>query len=182
MPTSDAITVTALDRIEEAVWVTTVSTPPTSLPSRDWMSPVRVPVKKPRCIDSRCTNSRLRRSCMTRLPSEVVRNVCPTPISADTIGITIMRATRTNSSRRSGPPGTNRAWSNTALVRNGFAIPSTEVTRIAVPINTSRARYGVNSSATRRVSPASPASTTPSMVHPRCRPAPPAPYPPASWV
>ena len=90
MPTSDAITVTALDRIEEAVWVTTDSTPPTSLPSRDWMSPVRVPVKKPRCIDSRCTNSRLRRSCMTRLPSEVVRNVCPTPISADTIGITIM--------------------------------------------------------------------------------------------
>ena len=73
MPTSDAITVTALDRIEDAVWVTTDSTPPTSLPSRDWMSPVRVPVKKPRCIDSRCSNSRLRRSCMTRLPSEVVR-------------------------------------------------------------------------------------------------------------
>lgn len=73
MPTSDAMTVTALARIEDAVSVTTVCTPPTSLPSRDWMSPVRVPVKKPRCIDCRCSNSRLRRSCMTRLPSTVVR-------------------------------------------------------------------------------------------------------------
>ena len=95
MPTSDATTVTTLDRIEEAVSVTTACTPPTSLPSRDWMSPVRVPVKKPRCMDCRCAKSRLRRSCMTRLPSDVVRYVWPTPISAATSGTTIIAATST---------------------------------------------------------------------------------------
>jgi hypothetical protein len=38
--------VTTLARMVEAVVVTTVWTPPTSLASRDWISPVLVPVKK----------------------------------------------------------------------------------------------------------------------------------------
>ena len=38
--------VTTLARMLEAVVVTTVWTPPTSLASRDWISPVLVPVKK----------------------------------------------------------------------------------------------------------------------------------------
>ena len=36
---------TTLDRTDDAVSVTTVETPPTSLESRDWISPVRVDVK-----------------------------------------------------------------------------------------------------------------------------------------
>ena len=37
---------TTFDRMLEAVSVTTVWTPPTSFDRRDWISPVRVPVKK----------------------------------------------------------------------------------------------------------------------------------------
>ena len=37
---------TTLDNTDDAVSVTTVETPPTSLESRDWISPVRVDVKK----------------------------------------------------------------------------------------------------------------------------------------
>ena len=36
---------TTLDRTDDAVSVTTVCTPPTSLARRDWISPVRVDVK-----------------------------------------------------------------------------------------------------------------------------------------
>jgi hypothetical protein len=47
--TSIAMTVetmiTTLDRIDDAVSVTTVCTPPTSFARRDWISPVRVAVK-----------------------------------------------------------------------------------------------------------------------------------------
>src|ERR1700730_11870699 len=59
-------------RIVEAVLVTTVSTPPTSLASRDWISPVLVFVKKASGRVSRCAYSRLRRSRMTSCPTRVV--------------------------------------------------------------------------------------------------------------
>ena len=71
--TSDALTVTMFDRIDEAVSVSTAWTPPTSFASRDWMAPVFVAVKKPRSIACRCSKRRLRRSAITRLPSRVVR-------------------------------------------------------------------------------------------------------------
>jgi hypothetical protein len=46
MATTLETNVTTLARMLEAVVVTTVWTPPTSLASRDWISPVLVPVKK----------------------------------------------------------------------------------------------------------------------------------------
>jgi hypothetical protein len=64
--------VTTLARIVEAVLVTTVSTPPTSFCSRDWISPVLVFVKKESGRVSRCAYSRLRRSRMTCCPTRVV--------------------------------------------------------------------------------------------------------------
>ena len=45
---------TTLARMLEAVVVTTVWMPPTSLASRDWISPVLVPVKKASDSVSRC--------------------------------------------------------------------------------------------------------------------------------
>ncbi len=45
---------TTLARMLEAVVLTTVWTPPTSLASRDWISPVLVPVKKASDSVSRC--------------------------------------------------------------------------------------------------------------------------------
>ena len=47
------IRVTALDRIVDAVSVIAVCNPPTSLASRDWISPVRVAVKNH--SDSACS-------------------------------------------------------------------------------------------------------------------------------
>jgi hypothetical protein len=44
--TTVAATVVTLETIEVAVLVTTVCTPPMSLAMRDWISPVRVRVKK----------------------------------------------------------------------------------------------------------------------------------------
>ncbi len=73
MAITEATTVTTLPRIDDAVSVTTDWTPPTSLSSRDWIEPVRVEVKNPRCIRCRCAKSRSRSDCMTRLPSTVVR-------------------------------------------------------------------------------------------------------------
>ena len=70
--TSAATTVTTLPRIELAVSESTDCTPPTSLASRDWIAPVRVAVKNARSIRCRCSNSRPRRSAITRLPSSVV--------------------------------------------------------------------------------------------------------------
>ena len=46
--TTVASTVVTLETIEVAVLVTTVCTPPMSLAIRDWISPVRVRVKKAR--------------------------------------------------------------------------------------------------------------------------------------
>ena len=60
---------TTLDRIDEAVSVTTVCTPPTSLESRDWISPVLVVVKKRNGMRWRCVYSALRMSCITRNPT-----------------------------------------------------------------------------------------------------------------
>ena len=52
MATTVAITVVRFETIEVAVDVTTVSTPPMSFAIRDWISPVRVRVKK--ASESRC--------------------------------------------------------------------------------------------------------------------------------
>ena len=52
MATTVAMTVVRFETIEVAVDVTTVSTPPMSFAIRDWISPVRVRVKK--ASESRC--------------------------------------------------------------------------------------------------------------------------------
>ena len=59
--------------IELAVSVTTVWTPPTSLASRLWISPVRVSVKKRSGRLWRCEYSAPRRSCMTFWPMTLLR-------------------------------------------------------------------------------------------------------------
>ena len=59
------ITVTTFARIVDAVLVTTDWTPPTSLAMRDWISPVRVAVKKESGISCRWAYSRERRSRIT---------------------------------------------------------------------------------------------------------------------
>lgn len=73
MATRAEITVTELPRMDEAVLVTTDCTPDTSLPRRDWISPVRVEVKNASFMRCRWANRRSRRPRMTRLPSAVVR-------------------------------------------------------------------------------------------------------------
>ena len=47
--------ITMFERIEEAVFVTTLWTPPTSFWRRYWISPVRVAVKKRSDIDCMCS-------------------------------------------------------------------------------------------------------------------------------
>ncbi len=54
MATTVDTKITTLARMVEAVVVTTDWTPPTSLASRDWISPVLVPVKKARESVCRC--------------------------------------------------------------------------------------------------------------------------------
>ena len=62
-----------LDVIEAAVSVTTACTPPTSLDSRDWISPVRVAVKNRSGMRWRWAYSAFRRSCMTFWPMRLLR-------------------------------------------------------------------------------------------------------------
>ncbi len=52
--TSVERTMTTFETMLETVLVTTVWTPPTSLASRDWISPVRVAVKKRSDMRWRC--------------------------------------------------------------------------------------------------------------------------------
>ena len=52
--TSVDATMTMFAKIEEAVLVTTVWMPPTSFAIRDWISPVRVPVKNRSDMRWRC--------------------------------------------------------------------------------------------------------------------------------
>jgi hypothetical protein len=52
MPTIVASTVVTFETIDVAVLVTTLCTPPMSFEMRDWISPVRVRVKK--ASESRC--------------------------------------------------------------------------------------------------------------------------------
>ena len=52
--TSVEMMTTTLDRIDDAVSVTTVCTPPTSFERRDWISPVRVEVKNRNGMFCRC--------------------------------------------------------------------------------------------------------------------------------
>ena len=54
MATTVEVKMTTLARMVDAVLVTTVWTPPTSLASRDWISPVLVLVKKARESVCRC--------------------------------------------------------------------------------------------------------------------------------
>ena len=70
--TSDAITVTELPTMLDTNVVSTPLTPPTSFWSRDWMTPVLVRVKNARSMDCRRSNSRVRRSPVTLLPTEAV--------------------------------------------------------------------------------------------------------------
>jgi len=140
--------VTALPRIELAVSVTTDCTPATSLPSRLWISPVRVPVKNASSIRCRWANSRSRSSRITEFPSLVVSHVCTTPSRAPN-SVTAMLAP-TSASRspiRGGPTELsasrgNSARSRTAWVRNGSATPSSEETRIVPATTATRRRWG----------------------------------------
>ena len=69
MATTVAITVVRFETIEVAVEVTTVSTPPMSFEIRDWISPVRVRVKKASDSRCRCRYTAERRSCITCWPT-----------------------------------------------------------------------------------------------------------------
>ena len=64
---------TVLESTSETVLVTTRCTPPTSLDTRDWISPVRVPVKNPRERLCKCRYSVSRKSRITRWPTRLVR-------------------------------------------------------------------------------------------------------------
>ena len=67
------IVIATLDVTEAAVSVTTACTPPTSLASRLWISPVRVAVKNRSGRRCRCAYRALRRSCMTFWPMTLLR-------------------------------------------------------------------------------------------------------------
>ena len=73
MATTVLIRMTTLEITSVTVVVTTFRTPPTSLATRDWTSPVRVPVKKLRERLWRWRKRRSRRSRMTRWPTVLVR-------------------------------------------------------------------------------------------------------------
>ena len=64
--------VTTLAKMVDAVCVTTDSTPPTSLASRDWISPVLVRVKNAIDRVCRCEYRRSRKSRITCWPTLVV--------------------------------------------------------------------------------------------------------------
>ena len=133
MVTSAPATTTMLDNTVDAVSVTTVCTPLTSLPRRDWIWPVRVAVKNARSIACRCANSRSRRSCITRLPRRLAMKVCHTPSAADVTVTAAMPPTSRPSSRSRGPPSTNSARSNTARVNSGLTTSARPVTTISAP-------------------------------------------------
>jgi hypothetical protein len=80
---------TTLAKIDDAVDVTTVCTPPTSLASRDWISQVRVAVKNRSDIRWRCEYSVSPRSSITRWPTQFAYSVCTSPMADVTIGIAI---------------------------------------------------------------------------------------------
>ncbi len=149
---SDAITVTELPSTLEIVLVSTSETAPTSFCSRDWMAPVRVRVKNPSSIACRWSNSRIRRSPVTRLPTVDVNHVCATPRPADSRNSPIIAATsRTSSATSTGPPSVgNSASSNTRCTISGgiTATPAPTMTRAAVTAR--RPRYGEKRPATRR--------------------------------
>ena len=124
---------TLLDSTFETVLVTTFWTPPTSLATRDWISPVRVSVKKLNDRLCRCSYSLSLRSRMTRCPTRFVRKVCTMPRPPVT---TVMRAitpAMTHSSPRSGPASRKRAESNTTRISSGLTTPSPAVNRIRRP-------------------------------------------------
>src|ERR1051326_8608693 len=102
MATKLEMMTTTLERMLEAVSVTTLCTPATSLVRRDWISPVRVEVKKRNDSACRWAYSRLRRSRINRRPTEFDSQVWPTPMRLVTIGIAMPKPTRRYSSGRLG--------------------------------------------------------------------------------
>ena len=102
------IAMAKLDVTELAVSVTTDWTPPTSLASRLWISPVRVSVKNRSGIAWRCAYSAERRSCITRWPIRLLRYDCPTPIRPETIGRTIIRHDEQVQQQRGPAAGSRR--------------------------------------------------------------------------
>ena len=143
-------TVTTFESTEEAVFVTTLCTPPTSFWRRDCNSPVRAPVKKRSDIACRCSKSRLRRSCITFWPTTVVRYVCAMPITPETSGTAIITSASSHSRWR--------LWGMiarlmTAFVRKAGATPRPEVTRMLASTTATCHPYGLNRRATRRTIP-----------------------------
>ncbi len=107
--TNDAITVTALPRIEVSVEVSTPDTPPTSFCRRDWMTPVLVRVKKASSMACRCSNSRTRRSPVTELPTVEVSQVWTTFSAADSRYSPTMPTTSRISSDIDASPSTGNS-------------------------------------------------------------------------
>lgn len=124
MPT----TVVTLEAIEVAVEVTTFCMPPMSLVSRDWISPPRVRVKKPRDCRCRWSNTRVRRSCMTCWPTVVEIHVCTTPrIEATTVTASITPTAPSSS----GTSWSGIAWSMRVRTRNGLTSVITDETTMS---------------------------------------------------
>ncbi len=126
MATRALAMMTALDKMSDSVEVTTVWTPPTSLVSRDWISPVLVSVKNRSDRRWRCSKSRSRRSRMTRWPTTLARHVCTSPTAPPITGSVTITATSHPSRSRFGPPppSGNRAVSNTTLMSRGLTTPT----------------------------------------------------------
>ena len=123
MATAVATTVVRLVAMPVAVDVTTDCMPPISWVMRDWISPLRVRVKKP--TDWRCKweKTSVRRLCITRWPTLVAIQVCRTPNRAVTAATASMPAV---SKASSGSCCWGRAVSMTARSRNGEAMAAAE--------------------------------------------------------
>ena len=150
--------VTTLASTLEAVSVTTFWTPPTSLASRDWISPVRVVVKNRRGMNCRWAYRELRRSCITRRPTRLAMYVWPMPMMLVMIGTAIIRPTYRYSSGRLGqaapeqlPGGSpNSASLKTLAIRSGLTTPNPEVMTMASATTATLPRYGLKMATTRR--------------------------------
>ncbi len=142
MATRALAMITTLERMSDSVEVTTVCTPPTSLVSRDWISPVRVSVKKRSDRCWRCSKRRSRRSRITRWPTRLARQVWISPTTPPTTGRATMTAVRTPRRARSGPPppAGNRAVSKTTLMSNGLTTPTPAPTRTRTTMATTSRR------------------------------------------
>ena len=150
MATSAERKVTTLYRTELRVEVSTPCTPPTSLVSRLWISPVRVPVKKARGSRCRWSNSFTRSWRSTCWPTTLVSHVWARPRSAPVTAKPTINMARNHTRPSRGPPGANRPVSNTRLMSSGFTTPTAAPASTSTMVRATVRRCGANSGTMRR--------------------------------